>query len=440
MGTRRAGDVQALTGRERDVAQLMARGCTNAEIAERLGITFNTAKWHVSQVIAKLEVTTREEAVTAWRAEHSTGRRIHRAFTALSVGGLAKTALATGGAALVAGGLAVIAVVVSLQGDDPEHSPAADVPLVLQVATPTPTATPTPNVPAGCPGYPGDAPLPLDPCPPEHFPAFADANATGACDLSGRQVRAVQAQNINLRNCNLAGIGLASAHMHQAHFDASDLTGADLHGGSYGSASFRGANLTGSDMRAVFQNADFREASLAGATTIGGHFGGSIWSNTICPDGSNSDDPVNGWTCAGTGGIVVAPYWAGGSSREARTPWASSDLTALDQGGCNFDGLDLRGIDLVRLNLGKCSFAGANLAGVTIRGTSLGGADLRGANIEGTRFLSVDLTAANLAGATGTPVLEFVTWDGTVCPDGSATGELWYGVDEACEGLTAPGP
>jgi hypothetical protein len=158
----------------------------------------------------------------------------------------------------------------------------------------------------------------------------------------------------------------------------------------------------------------------------------------VCPDGSNSDDI--GGTCVGTGGIVVSPYWAGGSSREARTPPGASELLALDQGGCNLDGVDLRGIDLVRLDLGKCSFVGSNLAGITIRGSSLGGANLRGANIEGTRFLSVDLTAANLAGATDTPVLEFVTWDGTVCPDGSATGELWNGVDEGCEGLRSPAP
>jgi hypothetical protein len=112
----------------------------------------------------------------------------------------------------------------------------------------------------------------------------------------------------------------------------------------------------------------------------------------------------------------------------------------LDQGVCNFDGLDLTGLQLELLYLGKCSFVGANLAGVSFRGSTLGGANLRGANIEGTRFLSVDLTAANLAGATGTPALEFVTWDGTVCPDGTTTGELWNGVDEGCEGRLVPGP
>jgi uncharacterized protein YjbI with pentapeptide repeats len=419
----------------------MARGCTNGEIAERLGITFNTAKWHVSQVISKLDVRTREEAVAAWRDEQSVGRRFHRALAAVGGLGFAKAALAAGGAALVAGGLAVGAVVMAVQGggEDParELQVAA---IATATATPSPTPTPTPVPPRlgshipGCPGYMGSvlAPGP-EPCPPEHYERFADANASGACNLSQRGIGAVMANNIDLRNCNLSGTNLSSAAMNEAHFDASDLTGADLHGGSYHNSSFQGANLAGADMRAVFQNADFREASLAGATTIGGHFGGAIWGGTVCPDGSNSDDPERGGTCAGTGGIVVAPYWAGGSSREARTPLRASELLALDQGGCTFDGLDLRGIDLLRLDLGNCSFAGANLAGITIQGTSLGGANLRGANIEGTVFQSVDLTAANLAGATGTPAMEFVTWDGTVCPDGTATGELWNGVDEECE-------
>jgi uncharacterized protein YjbI with pentapeptide repeats/DNA-binding CsgD family transcriptional regulator len=438
MGVRRAGDVQVLTERERDVAQLMARGCTNGEIAERLGITFNTAKWHVSQVISKLGVSTREEAVAAWREERSVGRRIHRAIAAVGGLGLAKTAIVAGGAALVAGGLAVGAVVLAVQGGDPtDDDPAQEVQaVVVATATATATATPGPSIPNGCPDFTGTIQRPVEPCPPEHYEQFADANASGTCDLSGRQIGAVQANNIDLRNCNLAGIDLRSVAMNEAHLDASDLTGANLQGGSFYNTSFQGANLAGAYMRAVFQNADFREASLAGATTIGGHFGGALWGGTECPDGSISDDAVNGGTCAGTGGIVVAPYWAGGSSREARTPASSPELLALDQGGCSFDGLDLRGIDLVRLNLGNCSFAGANLAGITIRGTSLGGANLRGANIERTVFQSVDLTAANLAGATGVPVMEFVTWDGTVCTDDTATGELWNGVDDACASFT----
>jgi len=41
------------TPRERDVLDLIADGRTNAEIADRLGISFATAKWHVSVVLLK---------------------------------------------------------------------------------------------------------------------------------------------------------------------------------------------------------------------------------------------------------------------------------------------------------------------------------------------------------------------------------------------------
>ncbi len=57
-----------LTRQQRRVLQLMASGQTNAQIAEALGITLDGAKYHVREVFDKLGVSSREEAVTAWRA------------------------------------------------------------------------------------------------------------------------------------------------------------------------------------------------------------------------------------------------------------------------------------------------------------------------------------------------------------------------------------
>ena len=57
-----------LTPREQEVLALLREGLTNSEIADRLGITRETAKHHVSEVISKLNVTTREEAA-AWTPE-----------------------------------------------------------------------------------------------------------------------------------------------------------------------------------------------------------------------------------------------------------------------------------------------------------------------------------------------------------------------------------
>ena len=52
-----------LTGREREVLAMMIKGLTNVEIADRLNISYSTAKKHVSNILAKLQTTSRTQAV-----------------------------------------------------------------------------------------------------------------------------------------------------------------------------------------------------------------------------------------------------------------------------------------------------------------------------------------------------------------------------------------
>ncbi|AHG91650.1 response regulator receiver [Gemmatirosa kalamazoonensis] len=52
-------DRYGLTDRQVTVARLIAEGCTNAEIATRLGLSFYTARNHAEQVMAKLGVSSR---------------------------------------------------------------------------------------------------------------------------------------------------------------------------------------------------------------------------------------------------------------------------------------------------------------------------------------------------------------------------------------------
>lgn len=53
-----------LTPREHEVLQMLAAGLGNKAIASRLGISDHTAKFHVAQILAKLDAATRAEAVS----------------------------------------------------------------------------------------------------------------------------------------------------------------------------------------------------------------------------------------------------------------------------------------------------------------------------------------------------------------------------------------
>ena len=61
--------VEALSEREREVVELVARGLTNREIAEKLIISENTARNHVSRILDKLGLTRRSEAAV-FAAQH----------------------------------------------------------------------------------------------------------------------------------------------------------------------------------------------------------------------------------------------------------------------------------------------------------------------------------------------------------------------------------
>jgi two-component system, NarL family, nitrate/nitrite response regulator NarL len=55
--------VEPLTPRESEVLQLLAQGLANKAIAERLGISDHTAKFHVNAILGKLGAQSRTEAI-----------------------------------------------------------------------------------------------------------------------------------------------------------------------------------------------------------------------------------------------------------------------------------------------------------------------------------------------------------------------------------------
>lgn len=59
-----------LSPRQREVSVLVARGLSNNEIADRLGITEGTVKLHVYQIFKRMKVRNRVQVAIKRRGHH----------------------------------------------------------------------------------------------------------------------------------------------------------------------------------------------------------------------------------------------------------------------------------------------------------------------------------------------------------------------------------
>lgn len=140
-----------LTDRQRQVLRLIAAGKTNAEIGEALGISLDGAKWHVSEILAKLEVATREEAAEWWRQRQRPMARLRRMLAAISSFGWLKVGGAVAGLGAISAAVVLAAVALHNGGTVEAPSLTSTVEGVSRVAvahSPTPTPTP-PDCPEG---------------------------------------------------------------------------------------------------------------------------------------------------------------------------------------------------------------------------------------------------------------------------------------------------
>jgi DNA-binding NarL/FixJ family response regulator len=62
---------EKLSGREREVLQMLTEGVKNKAIAASLGVTTNTVEKHLENVYHKLGITTRAEAIHWWIEKNS---------------------------------------------------------------------------------------------------------------------------------------------------------------------------------------------------------------------------------------------------------------------------------------------------------------------------------------------------------------------------------
>jgi DNA-binding CsgD family transcriptional regulator len=121
-----------LTPREREVFELLRVGLTNEEIANRLGITLDGAKYHVSSILSKLGVSSRDEAIMA-SLRAARPQRLHGAGFVLRLA-------AIGAAAVCLASVAFLAFGVLRTDDDTESPPSltisSDDPLTVADYTP----------------------------------------------------------------------------------------------------------------------------------------------------------------------------------------------------------------------------------------------------------------------------------------------------------------
>jgi phospholipase C len=119
---------------------------------------------------------------------------------------------------------------------------------------------------------------------------------SGQIDLRGANLSDRNFQRADLSGALLSNADISSSNLYGAFLENADLKGADLRNGNESTADFTNANLQGAGFfGSNLTNAVFRHANLEGAQLQAASLYGTVWSDTVCPDGTNSD--ANGGTC-----------------------------------------------------------------------------------------------------------------------------------------------
>ncbi|MFN0148194.1 MAG: LuxR C-terminal-related transcriptional regulator [Dehalococcoidia bacterium] len=109
------------TPRQRQVLDLIVLGKSNLDIAELLGLSIAGVKWHVSEILSKLQAESRDEAAEYWRRHNGLAPRFARVFRGI-LGTAALKWLGAGAGVAVAGASAVLFILVR-EDDAPPPGP-----------------------------------------------------------------------------------------------------------------------------------------------------------------------------------------------------------------------------------------------------------------------------------------------------------------------------
>ncbi|HLK43872.1 MAG TPA: alkaline phosphatase family protein, partial [Thermoleophilia bacterium] len=121
---------------------------------------------------------------------------------------------------------------------------------------------------------------------------------TGQVDVAGMNLSGQLLTGLDLAHAAAAGVNLSGATLSHGFLVDANLNGADLEGANLAAADLNGADLHFASLQsATLTGADLTGADLYGANLTRTRLSGVIWSNTTCPDGSNSNQDGN--TCKG---------------------------------------------------------------------------------------------------------------------------------------------
>ena len=137
---------------------------------------------------------------------------------------------------------------------------------------------------------------------------FSNKNLTGD-SLDGIQIDSSDLTGNNISNITFGNNSTATftnSNFTNANFSNSAVqsgSGINLNGSNLTNTNFTGFNVEGANTaslgNATGSNTNFTNANLSGADFSNSNLTTPIWSNTICPDGTNSDSDGN--TCIGHG-------------------------------------------------------------------------------------------------------------------------------------------
>jgi hypothetical protein len=121
---------------------------------------------------------------------------------------------------------------------------------------------------------------------------LAAAPTTRGPNLSGQNLKNTPLASAYLVGATMTGSNLNKGDLEGALLVNADLSGANLNQADLSGALLNGANLSGANLN----GADLTSANLTGANLTGANLANVVWSNTTCPDGSNSDS--DGGSCS----------------------------------------------------------------------------------------------------------------------------------------------